>query len=73
MFENKLYQLVPLTSADHQVKKAFEVVGKCPKCNSDVVLKTTITGKKLKECIMRKYNTKTKRTSGCNFQEWINN
>ena len=67
-FEEKLYKHVSLEK--QEIKK--EVVGNCPKCGADVVLKTTTTGKQLKECSKRKYNFKTKKITGCRYQEWIN-
>lgn len=70
-FENKLYKSVSLEKKEY-IKPEYEVVGKCPECNSDVILKVTTNGKKLKECTKRKYDFKTKKVKGCKYQEWIN-
>ena len=67
-FENKLYKSVSLEKKEY-IKPEYEVVGKCPECNSDVILKVTTNGKKLKECTKRKYDFKTKKVKGCKYQE----
>lgn len=67
-FEQKLYQYISLEKKESNE----EIIGKCPICGADVILKNTSIGKQLKECVKRKYNFKTKKVSGCKYQEWIN-
>ena len=47
-----------------------KVVGKCPKCGGDVVAKTTKDGKAFTECVNRKFDFTTKRTTGCDYINW---
>lgn len=67
-YENKLYSMISLNVA--KPNQELKIVGKCPKCNSDLVEKQTSTGKTMFECSKRKYNWKTKKVSGCDYVEW---
>jgi hypothetical protein len=56
-------------------KKPLDVVTdrKCPECGGDLVRKETKTGKKLIECVNRKYDFATQKEVGsCKFVEWQN-
>lgn len=45
---------------------------KCPKCGNPLILQTTRFGKKMKKCSTNKWDPDTKKSSGCDFVEWIN-
>jgi len=44
----------------------------CPKCNAPLVLNTTRFGKKMKKCSTGGWDKETKKTTGCDYIEWIN-
>ena len=67
-FESKLDEVISNNKIEAPKK---EIVGTCPKCGSDVILKVVKGNKQLKECTNKKWDPKTKKSSGCDFIEWI--
>lgn len=45
---------------------------KCPKCGEKLVLAYTRFGKKMKKCSTNKWDKETKKSTGCDYIEWIN-
>jgi ssDNA-binding Zn-finger/Zn-ribbon topoisomerase 1 len=45
---------------------------KCPKCGEPLVMQFTRFGKKMKKCSAGSWDKETKKTTGCDFVEWIN-
>lgn len=45
---------------------------KCPKCGEHLVLVTTATGKKMKKCSTAGWDRETRKATGCDYIEWIN-
>jgi ssDNA-binding Zn-finger/Zn-ribbon topoisomerase 1 len=45
---------------------------KCPKCSSPLVLQVTRFGKKMKKCSAGGWDKETRKTTGCDYIEWIN-
>lgn len=43
----------------------------CPEDGGRLIDKTTNSGKKCEECENRKYDFKTKQTSGCSYIKWL--
>lgn len=72
-FEKKLYSFITLKNNENNntKKQELNIVGKCPECGSDVVLKTTQNGKQFEECVKRKYDYKTKKNKGCKYIRWL--
>lgn len=44
---------------------------RCPKCNNNLLLVTTRSGKKLKRCTTNSWDPKTRVASGCDYVEWM--
>jgi len=45
---------------------------KCPKCGAPLILVVTRFGKKMKKCSTGGWDKTTKKTTGCDYVEWIN-
>jgi ssDNA-binding Zn-finger/Zn-ribbon topoisomerase 1 len=45
---------------------------KCPKCNADLVMMTTRSGKKLKKCSKGGWDRETRQATGCDYVQWFN-
>ena len=45
---------------------------RCPKCDSPLVLQVTRFGKKMKKCSTGGWDKETKKSTGCDYVEWIN-
>ncbi len=45
---------------------------KCPKCGSPLVIQFTRFGKKMKKCSSGGWDKETKKSTGCDYIEWIN-
>lgn len=44
----------------------------CPKCGNKLVMAYTRFGKKMKKCSTNKWDKETKKSTGCDYVEWIN-
>ncbi|MBI5448997.1 topoisomerase DNA-binding C4 zinc finger domain-containing protein [Candidatus Gottesmanbacteria bacterium] len=44
----------------------------CPKCGAALVLQVTRFGKKMKKCSKGGWDKETKKSTGCDYVEWIN-
>jgi len=44
---------------------------KCPKCDAELVLFTTATGKKMKKCSTAGWDREAKKATGCDYVEWL--
>jgi ssDNA-binding Zn-finger/Zn-ribbon topoisomerase 1 len=49
-----------------------ELDEKCPKCGSPLMLQVTRFGKKMKKCSTGGWDAASKKTTGCDYVEWIN-
>ncbi len=49
-----------------------ELDEKCPKCGSPLILTTTRFGKKMKKCSKGGWDKVARKTTGCDYVEWIN-
>ena len=49
-----------------------ELDEKCPKCGNILQLVTTSNGKKLKKCSTAGWDRETRKATGCDYVEWLN-
>jgi ssDNA-binding Zn-finger/Zn-ribbon topoisomerase 1 len=43
----------------------------CPKCNSPLVLYTTVNGKRMKKCSTAGWDKEARKPTGCDYVEWL--